>query len=1067
MAKKSARTIGGYEILQEIGRGAMGVVFKARQIAMDRVVALKFLPSDMSQDAKLVQRFEREARAAGKLNHPNIVAVHDVGSVDGKHYISMEFVDGQSTYDRVKKQGPFSEKDAIEIGLQIAGALQIAHRNNILHRDVKPDNFLMDKHGRFCLADLGLARFERDKKDAHLTQEGSAVGTPHYMAPEQARGKGVDARSDLYGLGASLYVLATGETPYEGPNATAIMVKAATEPHRPLRDAGPNLSDGFVSVIEKLMEKDQADRYQSADELIGAFNQLKSGEVPKRLKGRGATTSRQKAITKRQARIGTDRQVPITSRPARMGTDRQVPISGRPSRSGTDRQVPVGGRPKATRVGSSSSSSSSTLLAIAGVGVGALLLFLLFGSSGSSRRTPRKKKTSSAPQTNVDFQRHNAAALRKSAAAKKAFDKLAALHNEKLASNPAPLIGEWERYLKAHGDAARKKDAETRLAKARAAAEGLKKKWEELKASVDGKERATAMRELSAFIQAHEGSAEAGEANTKLGEVTGKFMEWARGHMRKASDAAREGKSDEATALLNEVKTASQSLPPTKQQALDLDSAFAAVQRQAAAAKEREQTAAAEEEKFLATAHQKAEKAVRERAPGFSFGEAVMAYRDAAKQMKGSGGKAAAEQWAKRFALAGQLWESAGKANFKKARVMLDDFAGHKKVRISGWKGMKLYFDPPRLPPGQQTSLKILTADHAVQLVQWTIHVDAPPKEQLKLALFAYAVGAFEVAVARLAPFCGLEGEHKKLAEAPLIRARKELDATREKKAEACLAQAKQAQGKNSPNDVTAALKPIAAGGALAGTQFAKARAAEVAALQKWVQDAAARIAAAEKKKKEEEEQKKKEGLAGVDSRQDLQRMGWRVAGTWKKDPDNPNRVVAKDGTLTRMNKNIRLDLKFKLREGAKLAVYVRHDNEAVATFLNSLPLAAAGLKDQLPYIAPGYGLEAEGEKVKVFGPGNPLGALGGFGGGGRRGGRGGRRGGGGWLGAPSNLPMESTSWPLTKGEHTICVQINIQDLTVKMDNEAFRHKGQLRNHGEVVIKITGTAELLLPQSNR
>ncbi|HYG77102.1 MAG TPA: serine/threonine-protein kinase, partial [Planctomycetota bacterium] len=142
MATLTGRTLGGYLIEEELGRGAMGVVFKARQLSMDRHVALKFLPKRLAQDEKVVGRFLREARAAGQLSHPHIVSVHDAGVVDGLHFIAMEFVDGTTVHKRVKDKGPFSEKETLEIGGQIADALRYAHGRGILHRDIKPDNFL-------------------------------------------------------------------------------------------------------------------------------------------------------------------------------------------------------------------------------------------------------------------------------------------------------------------------------------------------------------------------------------------------------------------------------------------------------------------------------------------------------------------------------------------------------------------------------------------------------------------------------------------------------------------------------------------------------------------------------------------------------------------------------------------------------------------------------------------------------------------------------------------------------------------------------------------------------------
>jgi serine/threonine protein kinase len=299
MATLTGRTLGGFLIEEELGRGAMGVVFKARQLSMDRPVALKFLPQQLAMNEKIVARFQREARAAGQLSHPNIVGVFDVGIIDGLHYIAMDLVNGVSVHKRVKEKGPLSEHETLSIAAQIAEALKMAHSRGILHRDIKPDNFLIDDD-RVRLADLGLARFMNDSssgsKDAELTQDGAVMGTPHYMSPEQCKGMDVDHRSDLYSLGASMYVMATNKTPYDGPTATATMVKVLMEKPAPLKAAGPHLSPGFVAMVEKMMAKDPARRFQSAQDVLDAIAQCQGGVY--------------KAGTARHSRVTTGRALP-------------------------------------------------------------------------------------------------------------------------------------------------------------------------------------------------------------------------------------------------------------------------------------------------------------------------------------------------------------------------------------------------------------------------------------------------------------------------------------------------------------------------------------------------------------------------------------------------------------------------------------------------------------------------------------------------------------------------------------------------------------------------------------
>jgi len=255
----------------------MGVVFKARQVSMDRIVAIKFLPKKLAQDERIVARFLREARAAGQLAHPNIVSVHELGLAEGMHFIAMEYVDGNSIQKKLKENGPFTEKETLEISGQIAEALKLAHARGVLHRDIKPDNFLIDSAGRVRLADLGLASIESNR-DGSLTQDGTTLGTPHYMSPEQCSGTQVDGRSDLYSLGASMFVMSTGHTPYEGSTAAAVMVKVLTEAPQSIKKFRPQLSPGFVALIEKLMQKDPAKRFQNATEAAEAIQLCKSGQ---------------------------------------------------------------------------------------------------------------------------------------------------------------------------------------------------------------------------------------------------------------------------------------------------------------------------------------------------------------------------------------------------------------------------------------------------------------------------------------------------------------------------------------------------------------------------------------------------------------------------------------------------------------------------------------------------------------------------------------------------------------------------------------------------------------------
>jgi len=274
------RLIGRFEILGEIGRGAMGAVFKARQVSVDRIVALKILPQRLAGDKKYVARFLREAQSVAKLNHPNIVQAFDAGEADGYYYFAMEFVDGHNADQFLTAVGRLPEHRALEIGRDIARALDYADTHaHLVHRDVKPGNILLTLDGTAKLADLGLAR-EATGTDGRLTQSGTAVGTPNYISPEQVRGEvGLDIRTDIYSLGATLYHLLTGSPPYTGGTGTEVMSKHLRDPVPNPRKANPELSPGVATIIRKTMAKKREQRYPNAKALCHDIEQaLTPGE---------------------------------------------------------------------------------------------------------------------------------------------------------------------------------------------------------------------------------------------------------------------------------------------------------------------------------------------------------------------------------------------------------------------------------------------------------------------------------------------------------------------------------------------------------------------------------------------------------------------------------------------------------------------------------------------------------------------------------------------------------------------------------------------------------------------
>ncbi len=276
MARQSVgqarKQIGSFELLSKLGAGGMGVVFKARQISLNRHVALKILASKFAKKKSFTRQFIQEARSVASLDHPNIVRAIDVGFADDFFFFAMELVDGESLAQKlINLDGPLPEAQALNYLKQICQALQHAHDHGLLHRDVKPDNILVNSKGVAKLADLGLARPVQDPTGPFSADQGMIAGTPHYMAPEQALGHPLSAQTDLYSLGATLYHLITGHPPYDGDDVKTIMVQhcSASVPN-PLKRQ-PNLSPRTADLCTRLMQKDPEDRYANAQEVMAAI----------------------------------------------------------------------------------------------------------------------------------------------------------------------------------------------------------------------------------------------------------------------------------------------------------------------------------------------------------------------------------------------------------------------------------------------------------------------------------------------------------------------------------------------------------------------------------------------------------------------------------------------------------------------------------------------------------------------------------------------------------------------------------------------------------------------------
>jgi predicted Ser/Thr protein kinase len=274
------KTIGQYQILEEIGRGGMGTVYKAYQPRLECYVALRVLSPQLGLDEAFLQRFYREARAAARLAHPNIIGIYDVGEADGAGYIAMEYVDGPSLADILRRKGPLDIGTAIEILSQIGNALDYAHSQGMVHRDVKPSNILIAVDRRAILTDFGITKAA---SLAVLTKTGIRVGTPEYMSPEQAKGLGVDHRSDIYSLGVVVYEMLSGRTPFQAESPLAVMYRVAHEPPPPIHQVRPDLPAEVERVLAKALEKEPGDRYGTAEAFVDALGRALAGEVVERI----------------------------------------------------------------------------------------------------------------------------------------------------------------------------------------------------------------------------------------------------------------------------------------------------------------------------------------------------------------------------------------------------------------------------------------------------------------------------------------------------------------------------------------------------------------------------------------------------------------------------------------------------------------------------------------------------------------------------------------------------------------------------------------------------------------
>ncbi|MCU1401419.1 MAG: putative serine/threonine protein kinase, partial [Acidimicrobiales bacterium] len=274
-----------YEIQQRIGRGGMADVLLARDLLLDRSVAIKVLFAEFATDPNFVERFRREAQSAAALNHPNIVSVYDWGKYGGTYFIAMEYVEGRTLADIVRVNGRVSPVQAAEIASEVSAALAFAHRNGVVHRDIKPANILIGSSGQVKVADFGIARAMNSAADSNLTQVGLVMGTATYFSPEQAQGAQPDPRSDLYSLGIVMYEMVGGRPPFAGDNPVAIAYKQVHENPQPLNQLAPDVPRPYEAIVAKLLAKNPAIRYPDGDSLRDDLRRFRNGEPVKALAG--------------------------------------------------------------------------------------------------------------------------------------------------------------------------------------------------------------------------------------------------------------------------------------------------------------------------------------------------------------------------------------------------------------------------------------------------------------------------------------------------------------------------------------------------------------------------------------------------------------------------------------------------------------------------------------------------------------------------------------------------------------------------------------------------------------
>ena len=321
MAKTEASgTIGPYEVRRLLGQGGMGAVYLAADRALDRMVAIKMLPPQLSDEPEIVARFQREARAIARLRHPNLMHIYTVGEHEGRPYFAMEYVKGSTLSSLIAKLGHIPPPQAAHVAAEVLSALDKVHQAGIVHRDIKAGNIMIDEDGRAILMDFGLARQEQDSR---LTADHTILGTPNYMSPEQAKGERLDARTDIYSLGVVLYEMLTGAPPFKGKTSFEILRQHIESSVPPPSEIQPDVPEAFDVVVARAVAKSSADRYQDVRQMAADLAQVYPSATLARLgNAPGAGTEPTVLLSQRGTSFASTVRLTPTARPVAAASGR-------------------------------------------------------------------------------------------------------------------------------------------------------------------------------------------------------------------------------------------------------------------------------------------------------------------------------------------------------------------------------------------------------------------------------------------------------------------------------------------------------------------------------------------------------------------------------------------------------------------------------------------------------------------------------------------------------------------------------------------------------------------------